>query len=97
MNPLRPNQAVTLVDDAEFLGYVVGRMVDAAGQPNGQVMLSISNPGKTGLRGNKAIALDRIIPLNGSQPNSTPTRSRAGRGPQRARANLHTAPQEVSR
>jgi hypothetical protein len=97
MNPLRPNQAVTLVDDAEFLGYVVGQMVNADGQPTGQVMLSISNPGATGLRGNKAIAIERLVPLDGSQPNSVPTRQRAGRGPQRARANLHTAPQEVSR
>jgi len=92
MNTLRPNQAVTLVDDAEFLGYVVGRMVDGDGRPTGQVMLSISNPGKTGLRGNRAIAIERLVPLNGAQPNSTPVKQRAGRGPQRARANLHTAP-----
>jgi hypothetical protein len=53
------NQAVTLIGDPDFLAYVTGRAPD---DEHGRIVLilTISNPGKTGQSGCKPFRLDEL-------------------------------------
>jgi hypothetical protein len=84
---LIPNQSVTLTDDRDFLGFVNGRVVNAANEFTGEYDIIVSKPGASGLTGNKHIAAERLVPLNSVRPNSAPTVKH--RTP---RAGLHTPP-----
>lgn len=55
-----PLQALTLIDDPEFLGYYVGVQYGKDNRPTGELHVSISQPGKSGLRGNVAIRAERL-------------------------------------
>lgn len=55
------NDPVTLTDDRTFLGYVFGKCVDDAGDDTGLIMVSVSKPGQTQLRGCVRIARDRLV------------------------------------
>lgn len=64
----RPTQAVHLVDDPDFLGYVVGRIYTADNLPTSRINLSISKPGKSGLVGNVSIEDTRLTPAEDVPP-----------------------------
>ena len=81
---LAPNQAVGLIDDPEFLGYVNGRIVGKDGRPTGDYDIVVAKPGKSGLSGNRAIAGIRLASLPGARPNSAP--KRVNRVPEAPRA-----------
>ncbi len=59
--PLRPNTKVTLTDDPTFVGYAFGQYIDDAGEPTGQIAVSVSKPGQTTYRGCVALARDRLV------------------------------------
>ncbi|HEY4691108.1 MAG TPA: hypothetical protein VIK33_17490 [Anaerolineae bacterium] len=62
---LQFNQPITLADDPKFLGYVFGLKASDDADVGPMVMVSIAQSGKTGLKGNRAIALERIVPTSG--------------------------------
>lgn len=76
---LAPNMAVSLRDDPDFLGYIVGAMRDKDNEPTGMAMISISNPGKTGKRGCKPFPIADLVPGNGAICGSSPQKRKAGR------------------
>ena len=61
---LRFNEPVTLTDDRTFIGYFVGVMLDAAGQPTGEVLISVKQPGKQfGVQHQLKVKRDRVVPI----------------------------------
>lgn len=51
---------VTLKDDREFVGYAFGRYYDAAGNDTGDLVVSVSKPGQSDLRGCVHLPAERL-------------------------------------
>jgi len=59
---LQFNQAVTLKSDKSFLGYVFSQLPDGS-----EYLVSIKEPGRTGLRGCKFFKVSNVIPADAKQ------------------------------
>lgn len=52
---------VTLAHDPDFQGYVIAPLREPDGRP-ARACIAIKQPGKTGLRGNKAFVVADLVP-----------------------------------